>query len=152
VIYNDKVVKISSGILQMSVLASRGTLSILIVEDDLLLGAGVAAVLEDLKFSVVGIATTAAEARSIAQICRPSLALIDRRLAGNPLWEDLYRTLSRLRIPTLMIGEASSDATDSAARPEEAKGVPAARGPVGTPFRPSEMFNELMLVAIDVAG
>jgi two-component system, response regulator PdtaR len=125
----------------MSVLEFSNTLSILIVEDDLLLGVRVAAVLEDLKFDVVGIATTAPEACSVAQTSRPNLALVDRRLASIPCWTELPRTLNTLGIPTILIGEPACE-------PNRHKEVRRGLAPldwVGTLFRPSQIFNELMV-------
>jgi DNA-binding response OmpR family regulator len=126
----------------MGVSASRDTLSILIVEDDLLLGVSIAAVLEDLKFRVVGIATTRVEACSVAQLCRPNLALVDRRLTERPCWRGLPRILNEIGIPTIIIGEVACETNEIS----NAQSAVSPHTSAGAPFRPSEVFNELMVI------
>jgi two-component system, response regulator PdtaR len=56
---------------------------ILLVEDDYLVGMEVEAGLEEAGFEVVGVAASAEEAVRLAERCRPRLAVMDIRLAGD---------------------------------------------------------------------
>ena len=56
---------------------------VLIVEDDFLIAMEAETALSDAGLDVVGIATTAEEALSLAREHRPALALMDIRLAGQ---------------------------------------------------------------------
>jgi DNA-binding NarL/FixJ family response regulator len=62
---------------------SRGAIGVLIVEDDFLIGMQSELALTEAGFEVVGIATTAEEALELARQHRPSLAVMDIRLAGH---------------------------------------------------------------------
>ena len=57
--------------------------SVLVVEDDFLIGMQTESALVDAGFTVVGIATTAEEALVLARQHKPLLALMDIRLAGR---------------------------------------------------------------------
>jgi DNA-binding NarL/FixJ family response regulator len=56
---------------------------VLIVEDDFLIGMQTEIALTEAGFDVVGVATTADEAVALARQHRPSLAVMDIRLAGH---------------------------------------------------------------------
>jgi two-component system, response regulator PdtaR len=61
----------------------RGSVGVLIVEDDFLIGMQTEIALAEAGFDVVGVATTAEEAVALARQHRPSLAVMDIRLAGR---------------------------------------------------------------------
>jgi len=61
----------------------RGAIGVLIVEDDFLIGMQTEIALAEAGFDVVGVATTAEEAVALARQHRPSLAVMDIRLAGR---------------------------------------------------------------------
>jgi two-component system, response regulator PdtaR len=56
---------------------------ILVVEDDWLVSLEIESALDDAGFEIVGIATTAAQALSMAELHQPQLILMDIRLQGN---------------------------------------------------------------------
>jgi len=56
---------------------------ILIVEDNLILAMALEDALDDEGYEVVGVAVDADEAATMAQNCRPDLAVMDIRLAGS---------------------------------------------------------------------
>ncbi len=76
---------------------NRGAIGVLIVEDDFLIGMQSEIALAEAGFEVVGIATTAEEALELARQHRPSLAVMDIRLAGRrdgiDAASDLFREL-----------------------------------------------------------
>jgi len=61
----------------------HGSFGVLIVEDDFLIGMQTEIALTEAGFDVVGVATTADEAVALARQHRPSLAVMDIRLAGH---------------------------------------------------------------------
>jgi two-component system, response regulator PdtaR len=71
--------------------------SILIVEDDFLIAMQAESALTEAGFSVSGVATTAEEALEIAKQCRPTIVIMDIRLAGRrdgiDAAADLFREL-----------------------------------------------------------
>jgi DNA-binding NarL/FixJ family response regulator len=73
------------------------TASILVVEDDFLIGMQTESALTDAGFHVIGIATTAQEAVALAREHKPALALMDIRLSGErdgiEVAEELFREL-----------------------------------------------------------
>ena len=71
----------------------RAQTRILVVEDDFLIGLQTVAALADAGFNVIGTATTAEEAIAIAKAQRPSLAVMDIRLASERDGIDAAREL-----------------------------------------------------------
>jgi DNA-binding NarL/FixJ family response regulator len=64
-----------------------------VVEDDFLIGLQTVAALADAGFNVIGTATTAEEAIALAKAHRPSLAVMDIRLASERDGVDAAREL-----------------------------------------------------------
>jgi DNA-binding NarL/FixJ family response regulator len=75
----------------------RAQTRILVVEDDFLIGLQTVAALAEAGFNVIGSATTAEEAVALAKAQRPSLAVMDIRLAserdGIDAARDLFKEL-----------------------------------------------------------
>ena len=71
----------------------RAQTRILVVEDDFLIGLQTVAALGDAGFNVIGTATTAEEAIALAKAHRPSLAVMDIRLASERDGVDAAREL-----------------------------------------------------------
>lgn len=75
----------------------RAQTRILVVEDDFLIGLQTVAALVDAGFDVIGSAATAEEAVALAKAQRPSLAVMDIRLAserdGIDAAQELFREL-----------------------------------------------------------
>jgi len=71
----------------------RDQTRILVVEDDFLIGLQTVAALADAGFNVIGTATTAEEAIALAKAHRPSLAVMDIRLASERDGIDAAREL-----------------------------------------------------------
>ena len=72
-------------------------LRILLVEDDKLIGALLAEMLDDMGHSVCGVETTEAAAVSAALLQRPDLMIVDARLAtgsGIAAIAEIFRTVS----------------------------------------------------------
>ena len=109
---------------------------ILIVEDDILVATCIKEMLAASGFNVVGIAGSAFEALSAAEAHRPTLALVDIRLAGQMDGIDLACLLrDKLSVPAIFLtGLADTDVVNRAvvARP---------LGFLRKPFRPSQVFN-----------
>jgi DNA-binding NarL/FixJ family response regulator len=68
--------------------------SVMVVEDEFLVADYICSVLEEAGYPVVGIAANAAEAIALFEASRPTLALLDIRLAGG---DDGITLASRLR-------------------------------------------------------
>lgn len=86
-----------------------GPLSVLIVEDDTLVGMGLRSQLEKLGHAVIGQAAIAAEAKELFQSKKPDLILMDIRLDGTDGIELTKTLLAERRVPTIIIS-AYSDA------------------------------------------
>ena len=71
------------------------------VEDDFLIGLQTVAALADAGFNVIGTATTAEEAIALAKAHRPSLAVMDIRLASERDGVDAAREFAA-SLPPLM--------------------------------------------------
>lgn len=74
--------KVSGGAVPAEV-KQIGALRVLLVEDDLLMGMLLAEGLGEIGYEVCGIATTEADAVSIALRCKPDLVIVDARLGGG---------------------------------------------------------------------
>jgi CheY-like chemotaxis protein len=119
------------------ILPGTASPSILIVEDDVLLGAQISAVLVELRFAVAGVASTLQEALSILEISKPQLALVDVRLPGPIAGDAVAAMLHHRGIPTIILTgphETSDEEESKAASPP---------GPVAIPFRPSMTYKAI---------
>lgn len=111
---------------------------VLVVEDDALVATYISTVLDEAGYGVAGVAASGPEALSLAEADKPTLALVDIRIAG-PL--DGIEVACALReqfgVPAIFLtGMADPDAL------ERAK----AAHPLGLlqkPFRPSQVFNAI---------
>lgn len=113
-------------------------LTILIVEDEALVATSIGDMLEELGFTVTGIAASGREALALVAEQKPRLALIDIRLAGAV---DGIELASELRnehgIPAIFLSGAVGPET--AVRAQAAQPL----GMMQKPFRPSEIFNAI---------
>jgi len=95
--------------------------SILLVEDDFLVGMEAEAALADAGYEVAGVATTAAEAIAIAAARRPALVVMDIRLAGRRDGVDaaieIFRSFGIRSLFASAHGDAQVRARAEAARP-----------------------------------
>lgn len=114
--------------------------SILIVEDDALIASSIQEVLEELGFSVAGIASSGTEALSLASHEPTDLALVDIRLAGPMDGVDLAGELRRrFNVRSIFLSGAFTAETMARARRVDPLGF------LQKPFRPSQVFNALQL-------
>lgn len=121
----------------LTISPEAGMPSILVVEDDALLGAQISAILRELRFTVAGVASTAQEALSIAQVSMPQLALVDARLPGPIGGSEVAAMLRHRGIPTIILTgtqEAQGEPAANTARSERA---------ITIPFRPSLAFKAI---------
>jgi DNA-binding NarL/FixJ family response regulator len=122
-----------------SITPTQPVIRVLVVEDEALVGAYIADVLQESGFEVIGIASTGREALSIARDAGADIALVDITLAG-PLdgievacfIRDLYG------IGTIFLSGASDP--DVVARAGQAQPY----GFLRKPFRPGQMYNMLV--------
>lgn len=114
---------------------------ILVVEDEALVAENLRRCLNDLGYSVAGIADTAAEALGLAREHKPDLVLSDIQIRGREDGTSAARTLSReLDIPVVFLTAHADDATIQRAR---------LSGPFGYVVKP---YSERDLrIAIEVA-
>jgi two-component system, response regulator PdtaR len=91
---------------------------ILVVEDEFLIALQTEAALEDAGFEVIGVATTAEEAVGLARTHRPSLAVMDVRLASARDGIDAARELfAELNIRCIFATAHDDPATRRRAEP-----------------------------------
>jgi DNA-binding NarL/FixJ family response regulator len=122
-----------------SITPPQPVIRVLVVEDEALVGAYIADVLQESGFEVIGIASTGREALSIARDTGADIALVDITLTG-PLdgievacfIRDLYG------IGTIFLSGASDP--DVVARAGQAQPY----GFLRKPFRPGQMYNMLV--------
>ena len=116
----------------------RGSASILIVEDEALIASYIQEVLEESGFTVAGIASSGAEALSLASRSAPDLALVDIKLAG-PMdgIEVAQRLRSGFNVGSIFLSGVGDDETMERARSAAPLGF------LEKPFRPSQVFNAL---------
>ena len=111
---------------------------ILIVEDDALVASYIRDVLEETGFTVLGIASTGAEAFALAEEMHPRLALVDIKLAGPMDGIDVARELlARFNVSSIFLSGISDPAVLERATAVEPLGF------LQKPFRPSQVFNAL---------
>lgn len=112
--------------------------TILIVEDDPLVASTIRQVLHESGFAVAGVASTGAEAISLAGARPPQLALIDIRLAGPMDGIEVACALrEQLDIPAIFLSGLADAQT--VARAKRARPL----GFLRKPFRPSQVFNTI---------
>lgn len=112
--------------------------SILIVEDEALVASYIREVLEELGFNVAGVASSGAEAMSLAGECQPDLALVDIKLAGPMDGIEVAQLLrGRFKVPSIFLSGVGDPATMERARHAAPLGI------LEKPFRPSQVFNAL---------
>lgn len=112
--------------------------SILIVEDEALIASYIQEVLEESGFTVAGVASSGAEAISLASASPPDLALVDIKLAGPMDGIEVALLMrSRFNVKSIFLSGVCDPETM-----ERAKSA-APLGFLEKPFRPSQVFNAL---------
>jgi len=111
---------------------------ILVVEDDAMVATYIKDVLEDAGFTVAGVASSGAEALSIADETKPQLALVDICLAGPVDGVDLAcRLRERFDLPAIFLSGLADPNTIERARTARPLGF------LAKPFLPSQVFNAI---------
>ena len=114
------------------------TFHLLIVEDEALVASYIQDVLEESGFRIAGVASTGAEAMSVASDTQIDLALVDIKLAGPMDGIEVARLLrERHDVPSIFLSGLHDPATMERARGSEPLGF------LPKPFRPSQVFNAL---------
>jgi DNA-binding response OmpR family regulator len=85
--------------------------SILIVEDDAILGEVLAAMLEEMGFDVCAIATTEDDAVADARRCKPGLIIVDEQLREGNGVSAMERILRTESVPCVFISGAPKDSS-----------------------------------------
>lgn len=119
--------------------ASTGkSVRILIVEDDALVASAITEVLAESGFEVAGIASSGPEALSLAAEARPTLALVDIRLAGPIDGIELACLLrDHSGVPAIFLSGLFDAATVQRAEAAHPLGV------LAKPFVPSQVFRAI---------
>ena len=113
-------------------------IAILIVEDEALVASYIKEVLEESGFLVAGVASTGAEALSLAEEMRPRLALVDIRLPGPADGVEVARALrERFAVPAIFLTGLTDAGTVKRAEVARPLGI------LKKPFRPSQVFNAI---------
>lgn len=113
-------------------------ISILIVEDEVLVAAYIVDVLGDAGFAVAGIAASGPEALSLAAESRPSLALVDIRLTGPLDGIELACLLrQRFGVPAIFLSGLADAATTQRAAAAQPLGF------LAKPIVPSQVFKAI---------
>lgn len=112
--------------------------AILIVEDEALVASYIEEVLAESGYHVAGIAASGTEALSLADECRPSLALVDIRLTG-PIDGIEVACLLRKKYATPSIFLSGLVDAETAQRARLAQPL----GMLSKPFLPSQVFNAI---------
>ena len=111
---------------------------ILVVEDEPLVASYIKDVLDGSGYAVAGVASSGPEALSLAEQHRPTLALVDIRLAGHMDGIEVARRLDEdFAVPVIFLSGVVDPAVEARAR---------ALRPLGflrKPFRPSQVFNTI---------
>jgi CheY-like chemotaxis protein len=112
--------------------------SILIVEDEALVATLIREMIGGMGFAATGIAASGSEALALVEVERPTIALIDIRLAGPVDGIDLACRLRRDHaIPAIFLSGVIDAATALRAQAAQPLGL------IQKPFRPSEVFNAI---------
>ena len=116
----------------------RNPPSILIIEDEALIASYIREVLEESGFLIAGVASTGAEALSLAGESRPDLALVDIKLSGPMDGIEVAVLLhDRFNVRSLFLSAIADPQTMERARQAAPLGF------LEKPFRPSQVFNAL---------
>ena len=111
---------------------------VLVVEDEALVSAYIADVLQETGFQVIGVASTGREALTIARATGADIALVDITLTGPLDGIEVACFIRQLYgIGTIFLSGASDPATVERADQAEPYGF------LRKPFRPGQMFNML---------
>ena len=114
------------------------TLHLLIVEDEALVASYIQDVLEESGFRIAGVASSGAEAISLASEVPVDLALVDIKLAGPMDGIEVARLLrERHGVPSIFLSGLQDPETMQRARTVEPLGF------LPKPFRPSQVYNAL---------
>ena len=113
-------------------------LKVLIAEDDLMIADMTEAFLEESGYEVCGIARTVAAAVSIAEACKPDLALLDFRLAEGGLGTEIAQRLT----PFLGLGILYASGNTMQAMLTAADG----HAYLTKPYTPGDLLQALALV------
>src|SRR4051812_44018375 len=118
--------------------AGARTLNLLIVEDEALVASYIQDVLEESGFHIAGIASSGAEAISLASEVPLDLALVDIKLSGPMDGIEVARLLrERHKVPSIFLSGLQDPETMARARSIEPLGF------LPKPFRPSQVYNAL---------
>jgi CheY-like chemotaxis protein len=116
----------------------RNSPSILIIEDEALIASYIREVLEESGFHIAGVASTGAEALSLAGESRPDLALVDIKLSGPMDGIEVAVLLhDQFNVRSLFLSAIADPQTMERARQAAPLGF------LEKPFRPSQVFNAL---------
>jgi len=122
-----------------SITPPQPVIRVLVVEDEALVGAYIADVLQESGFEVIGIASTGREALSIARDVGADIALVDITLTGPLDGIEVACFIRELYgIGTIFLSGASDP--DVVARAGQAQPY----GFLRKPFRPGQMYNMLV--------
>ncbi|MEL7213863.1 MAG: response regulator [Pseudomonadota bacterium] len=114
------------------------SLRISIVEDNAIIALDLSGQMEDLQHEIVGIATTADKAISIAEAMQPDLAIVDLQLADGSRGQDAAIYLrTELGIPSILLSGSLHLLTDD----EHLSIEPLAMLP--KPMQPHELENAI---------
>jgi len=94
----------------------------MIVEDETLVGMGMARQLADIGYAVVGQAVSSSEAMSMFDAHRPDIALIDIRLGEDDGIEVAKQLTAKRRVPMIIVSAHSDAATVARAAEAEVYG------------------------------
>jgi two-component system, response regulator PdtaR len=117
---------------------SPRTIDLLIVEDEALVASYIQEVLEESGFRIAGIASSGAEAISLASDTSVDLALVDIKLAGPMDGIEVARLLrDRHNVPSIFLSGMHDPETMERAKAVQPLGF------LPKPFRPSQVYNAL---------
>jgi two-component system, response regulator PdtaR len=112
---------------------------VIVVEDEALVAAYIADVLQESGFEVVGIASTGPEALSLSREAGADIALVDITLTGPMDGIDVACSIRQLHgIGTIFLSGASDPEILARARGAQPYGF------LRKPFRPGQMYNMLV--------
>jgi DNA-binding NarL/FixJ family response regulator len=118
--------------------AGERTINLLIVEDEALVASYIQDVLEESGFTIAGVASTGAEALSLAGDTPVELALVDIKLAGPMDGIEVAKVLrERHDVPSIFLSGMHDPETMRRAQEADPLGF------LQKPFRPSQVFNAL---------
>src|SRR5713226_7168027 len=114
--------------------------SIIVVEDDALVGSYVSDVLQELGFAIAGCASCGPEAIALAGRCQPRLALVDIHISGPMDGIEVAEILrDRFNVATIFLSGIRDQKIIDRANTAGASGF------LKKPFRPSQVFSAIEL-------